>query len=369
MNRTTIGFFCACLWASSIATYSIDHAYAQEVLPPKEPKMSREPKEGSYLKGPPLTQPKHLVEELTALSQGTIEERVEKLKRKVLKDLIFLKGGTYMMGDFGPLWSKGGFNLSFSSVNKPAHKVTLTGYSLSRYKTTYAEFDVFADATQQQRGGMERRNGLYRHPLVPVGVYWQRARDYCQWLGKQTELPFDLPTEAQWEYAARSRGQNFIWATDNGNLEIGRNIASYEQENYYLSPVVATAPDDPQNVTRAMLYPVGIFPPNPMGFYEMNSDGWEWMLDWYDAGYYKTSPEHDPQGPPQGTKRSVRGYSDGDYMPGLNLIRDGDDPMLIEKDLLTDVVGPGFAATHSVRCAVNLDRAVPRRSDDSSRWK
>ena len=170
-------------------------------------------------------------------------------------------------------------------------------------------------------------------------------------------MPFDLPTEAQWEYAARSRGQNFLWATDNGNLDIGRNIASSEQEDL-LSPVVWTAPDDARNVTRAMAYPVGMFPPNPLGLHEMNSNGWEWTRDWYDEFFYRTSPERDPQGPPQGTKRSVRGYAEGDYIAGLNVIRHQHDPMLVRKDPETRKIGPGLAATHSVRCAVNLDHAV-----------
>ncbi|KAF7963963.1 hypothetical protein AWV80_03915 [Cupriavidus sp. UYMU48A] len=155
---------------------------------------------------------------------------MEKLKRKVLKDLVFVQGGDFMMGDFGPWWSPEKLYYTLRFDNKPPVEVSLTAYSLARYKTTYAEFDVFADATGQPRGGMEMRDGLYRHPLVPVGLYWPRAKDYCQWLARETGVPFDLPTEAQWEYAARSRGQNFIWATDNGNMDKGRNMASDKQK-------------------------------------------------------------------------------------------------------------------------------------------
>jgi formylglycine-generating enzyme required for sulfatase activity len=321
--------------------------------------MSPEPDDGAYAKGPQLKQPQALQDELTSLTKGAVEERVEKLKRKVLKDLVFIEGGTFMMGDFGPAWSSEKLYYTPDADNKPLHKVTLTGYSLGRYKTTYAEFDVFTDATKQQRSGMELEwhPGLYRHPLVPVGIYWQRAKDYCTWLAKETGVPFDLPTEAQWEYAGRSRGKNFIWATDNGNLDIGRNIASSEQRKL-LSPIVYTDRADPENVIRALAYPVGIFPPNPLGLYEMNSDGWEWMQDWHSASWYRSSPERDPKGPPTGIKRIVRGYADGDYVAGLNLIRPADDPMITERNVLTNKVGPGFAVTHSVRCAVNLDHAV-----------
>ncbi|KAF7963965.1 hypothetical protein AWV80_03925 [Cupriavidus sp. UYMU48A] len=192
---------------------------------------------------------------------------------------------------------------------------------------------------------------------MPAGMYWQQAKDYCQWLGKQTGVPFDLPTEAQWEYAARSRGQNFIWATDNGNMDKGRNMASAEQKRL-LRPVVRTAPDDPTNVSRAMLFPVGVFPPNPLGLHDVNANGWEWMQDWYDANWYRVSPELDPKGPPTGTLRSLRGYADGDYVSGLNFMRYAQEPMITGKDTLTEVIGPGLNVTSSVRCAANVDHAV-----------
>ncbi|MDF3832292.1 formylglycine-generating enzyme family protein, partial [Cupriavidus basilensis] len=164
--------------------------------------MSKDPGENA----PHLEQPAALRAELMALAEGDIGDRVSKLRRKVLKDLVYVEGGSFMMGDFGPWWSPEKLYYTSRLDNKPPYQVTLTGYSLSRYKTTYAEFDVYADATGQTRAGMEVRPGYEalqgnnRHPLVPAGVYWQRAKDYCLWLGKQTGVAFDLPTEAQWEY-------------------------------------------------------------------------------------------------------------------------------------------------------------------------
>ncbi|MDR3380596.1 formylglycine-generating enzyme family protein [Cupriavidus basilensis] len=330
-----------------------------DVQPPRQPLMSKDPGESA----PQLKQPPVLEAELMALTEGSMEERVAKLKRKVLKDLVWVESGSFMMGDFGPWWSREKMYYTTGLDNKPPHKVTLTGYNMARYKTTYAEFDVFADATGQERAGMELRpgselpRGFYRHPLIPVGVYWHRARDYCLWLGKQTGVPFSLPTEAQWEYAARSRGQNFIWATDNGHMDKGRNMASDEQKER-LRPVVSTDPEEPASVTRAMLFPVGIFPPNPLGLYDMNANGWEWMQDWYDAKWYRVSPERDPLGPPTGTLRSLRGYAGGDYVSGLNVIRYARDPMIIGRDILTEVIGPKRNTTHSVRCVANQDHPV-----------
>ncbi|MBB1631587.1 SUMF1/EgtB/PvdO family nonheme iron enzyme [Cupriavidus sp. UME77] len=326
------------------------------VLPPRQPHLFKV-KEADHIKGPPpLSQPQALRDELTALAEGSIDDRVAKLKRKVLKDLVFVEGGTFMMGDFGPWWSPEKLYYTSGFDNKPPYRVTLTGYNIARYKATYAEFDVFADATGQPRAGMEWREGRYRHPLVPVGAHWQRAKDYCVWLARETGVPFDLPTEAQWEYAARSRGQNFLWATDNGNIEIGRNVPSYAQQHYFLRPVIHTAPNG-RNVLRAAGEPVGIFPPNPLGLYDMNANGWEWMQDWYDANWYRASPGRDPKGPPTGTLRSLRGYAEGDYISGLNVLRYSADPMLVN-NRMTGEGGPGLAAAHSVRCVANQDHPV-----------
>ena len=330
-----------------------------DVQPPRQPIMSEDPGEDA----PILQQPPALTAELLALTEGSIEERVAKLKRKVLKDLIRVEGGSFMMGDFGLGWTPEGLYYTSGLDNKPPFKVTLTGYNLARFKTTYAEYDVFADATGRPRAGMEPRPGrslppgVYRHPLVPAGMYWQQARDYCEWLGKQTGVPFGLPTEAQWEYAARSRGQNFLWATDNGHMDKGRNMASDEQKEK-LRPVVRTRPHEPSYALRAMLFPVGIFPPNPLGLYDMNANGWEWMQDWYDEDWYRVSPEHDPKGPPTGSLRSIRGYSGGDYISGLNIKRFKRDPMMTGKDIRTGAIGPGFNVSHTVRCVANIDRAI-----------
>ncbi len=98
-----------------------------------------------------------------------------------------------------------------------------------------------------------------------------------------------------------------------------------------------------------MLFPAGIFPPNPLGLYDMNANGWEWMQDWYDASWYRSNPGHDPKGPATGTLRSVRGYADGDYVAGLNLSRYSRDPMLIEKNY--DAV-LGARSTPHILCAV-----------------
>lgn len=329
-------------------------AAATDVKPPKVPMFNNITDETPYDDLPDPQQPKALKAELMDLTQGTVTERVAKLKKKATNDLVFIKGGTFMMGDFGPLWTKEQRYYTAGLDNKPPRRVALTSFSIARYKATYAELDVFADATGQPRVGMQWNDGVWRHPLIPAGMYWKNAKDYCMWLGQETGVPFDLPTEAQWEYAARSGGQFFIWATDNGSLDRGRNIASAEQEDN-LKPIVEKGLN---YTTRAMAYPVGIFPPNPIGLYDMNGNGGEWVQDWYAADEYSKGTALDPKGPASGTKRVVRGQPLGSYMRATNVVRMANDPMLIGADLLTGKIGPGVATDIGVRCAVNLDKPV-----------
>ena len=106
----------------------------------------------------------------------------------------------------------------------------------------------------------------------------------------------NLPTEAQWEYAARNKGQYIISPTDNGKYEVGRNVWSDEQRDQVS-----------KSLNFSAIVPLlGHFPPTPLGFYDMATDNHEWMSDWFDPQYYKNSPELNPQGSKSGLLKSVR---------------------------------------------------------------
>lgn len=238
---------------------------------------------------------------LPACSQQSGQSaEVKALVKKSLSDMVFVNGGTFMMGDFGPSVTPEKLPYTAQPDNKPAHKVTLDSFSIGRYKVTYADFDVYTKATGKQSWPQDSVDITYKRPDYPVGVPWQMAKDYCQWLGRQSGLSIDLPTEAQWEYAARAGGKPLIFATDNGKWEPDRNFPSIATIEEKLAPDVG-------NGVSMYTYSVGKYPPNPLGLYDMGFDGGDWVNDWFDPDYYEHSPEKNPQGPATGTEKVIRG--------------------------------------------------------------
>jgi sulfatase modifying factor 1 len=225
-------------------------------------------------------------------TNADLDARVQTLLTKVKRSLRPLKAGTFEMGDWGDQFGR---HYDMETSSRPLHKVTLDGFSMMAYKVTYDDFDLFTDVTGNQR---IRSTGRYlkdRAPNRPAGVSWYGAKAYCQWLGTLTKLPFDLPTEAQWEYAARSGGKKVLFATNNGKIERGHNF-----------PKEWHGDEKEPN-----LIDVGTYPPNPAGLYGMSEETGEWVKDWFDQNYYSVSPEKNPLGPENGTEKVQRGSGGG----------------------------------------------------------
>jgi sulfatase modifying factor 1 len=128
------------------------------------------------------------------------------------------------------------------------------------------------------------------HPMVNVN--WNDATAYCRWLSQQTGLKVSLPTEAQWEKAARGEdGRKFPW----GNTFDGSRL---QHSTAKLGDAGGTAP-------------VGSFPTgaSPYGVLDMAGNVWQWCADWFDEKYYESSPKSNPTGPASGTFRVLRGGS------------------------------------------------------------
>ena len=275
-----------------------------------------------------------------------LDARVAQLKKNTLGYMVPFKSGTFEMGN----WGYYGFD---SADTRPLHKVTLDGFYMMAYKVSYEEFDVFTDSVGEQRVNMDEFSRRYRAPRKPAGVSWYGAKAYCQWLGRLTGKPFDLPTEAQWEYAARSGGKRVLFATDNGKVEEGRNYS---------------ADNDPRIKPRLIAFDLGSFPPNPAGLYGMlDYASAEWVQDWYDPTYYQRSLERNPKGgaekdsidpehPEFGPRKVMRGDPNGNNPAFANYVFTRDHRGLEYRR------ESGYSSTPSTqfRCVINA--APPSRS-------
>jgi formylglycine-generating enzyme len=276
---------------------------------------------------------------------------------KAIDNMVFIEGGSFMMGDFGmpcdmdvdinlAKWEPGASCMSsIGSVETGAnhlHKVTLSNYSLSKYETTYYDMNAYRLAHKLEL--IEARFNARRLKRATSVKNWQEAKDYCTWLRDLTKYPFDLPTEAQWEYAARNRGQNIYYATNDGEVrpkKRGRYIKRADGSTYYKDwqpdEWNYPTPDDYHN-------DVDSWPSNPLGIYALSSGPKEWVNDWYSADYYLHSPEHDPQGPKTGTNKVQRGGQ-------------GNRPVVTSRFIGEEK--NDYYPSYGFRCALQLTKALP----------
>lgn len=284
---------------------------------------------------------------------------VKALLDKTLKNMRFVEGGTFEMGDFGPKHSPDKLYYTSAEDNKPPWKVTLDSFSMSAFKTTYEDYDVFSRAIGRELIAQDEVSRDYRFPKAAAGLNWQQAREYCKWLGALLEQPIDLPTEAQWEYAARSRGQYFLIATDNGKVDGGRNIWQFDQLNAAINKLG-------QDLISPPSLPLGQFPPTPLGLHDMATDGYEWMLDWYDAKQYERGSAANPAGPASGDQKVLRSFptKPGSYLmngDGLTVTRHKRAPDPPKYNVWTRKVDPAYNPNRdtSARCALSRSKPVP----------
>ena len=266
------------------------------------------------------------------------------------KDMVLIKGGEFVMGNEGAY-----------ADESPRHTVQLSSFYLDAHEVTNAQFAEFVKATgyvtQAERDGhcwayfsgetdwqyAEATN--WRHPQGPtssiedklnhpvVCVSWEDAKSYAKWAGKR------LPTEAEWEYAARAGAAGHYVANTgssqhghSGHADVSHAVAVSDRSPSSKShgtgvPHQMTGSQgnlitvnanvweghwpERNDLTDGFYYtsPAASFDANAWGVFDMLGNVWEWTSDWYDSSYYAVSPIADPQGPATGQNRVARGGS------------------------------------------------------------
>jgi formylglycine-generating enzyme required for sulfatase activity len=206
---------------------------------------------------------------------------------KNLKDsllYVWIPPGTFTMGC--STGDKECFNEEL-----PAHRVTISkGFWIGQTEVTidaYKSFAGIAEADIGKTSSAAAKPGDAESQMPVVVVTWDEARDYCDWTGGR------LPTEAEWEYAARG-----------GSKEA--RYAELDQIAWY------------QKNSGNKTHPAWQKRPNGFGLFDVLGNAWEWVNDWYDGSYYSKSPEVDPSGPETGAMHVLRG---GSWMNTANLLR------------------------------------------------
>lgn len=199
-------------------------------------------------------------------------------KKEFVPEMTLIPGGFFLMGSEDGLDNE-----------RPVHCVWVSEFMMGKYPVTKKEYGIFVEETGSREPPFWEEQ-MFAHPDKPVlGVSWHDSIAYGDWLSGRSGRKFRLPTEAEWERAARGgkEGQRFPWGDEPSSqrpypgcdLELG-------------GPAI-----------------VGINEPNGFGLYDMSEGVHEWCSDFYDSKYYQTSPERDPPGPLCGSRKVSRGGS------------------------------------------------------------
>ena len=209
-----------------------------------------------------------------------------------------------------------GWHASNILSEQPRHSVQLTQpFWISATEVTYGQFKQFVERSNYQteaeksgQGGWIYRDGqnqrdpslnwrTYRSNIredEPVAhVAWQDCVAFCEWLSKEENHEYALPTEAQWEYACRAGSESW-WHM--GNDEDLLDQYGWTARNHGTG-----------RFPGRFLKPVALKQPNSFGLYDMHGNGHEWCADWGSMNYYSQSPMIDPAGPVKGQRRALRG--------------------------------------------------------------
>lgn len=220
-------------------------------------------------------------------------------------EMVRIPAGEFWMGrSYNWLLDELGMHLRVRLDDQPVHAVVLDAYWIDKYEVTNQDYARFAEATGHRKPfhwiGGKFPAGQEKFPVY--NVTWDDAVAYCKFVGKR------LPTEAEWERAARGGIDKamFPWGARLGQARRRGEGESDSESSPQSKHARYGYPDGPTAV--------GSYPPNGFGLYDVTGNVWEWVSDWYEQNYYSVSPDKNPQGPETGMYRVIRGggWSDDD---------------------------------------------------------
>ena len=183
-------------------------------------------------------------------------------------EMVYVEGGTFHMG-----------SNNWEDDERPVHTVQLKSFYIGKYEVTQKQWKEIMGFNTSKFKGCDN---------CPVEtVSWNDVQEFIRKLNAKTGLHYRLPTEAEWEYAARggNKSRGYKYSGSNNIDEVGW---------YYGNSGKKT-------------HPVGMKQPNELGIYDMTGNVWEWCSDWYDRYYYSKSPAENPKGPDKGMLKVLRG--------------------------------------------------------------
>ena len=214
-------------------------------------------------------------------------------------EMVLVKGGCYQMGD---TFGRG------VEDERPVHEVCVKDFFLGKHPVTQMEW-----TGQMGRNPSSHANCGINCPVENVS--WNDIQEFLRKLNLRTKKQYRLPTEAEWEYAARSGGKSEEWAGTSNVEELGDYAWFFENSGFES-------------------HPVGQKKPNGLGIYDMTGNVWQWTSDWYGSDYYENSPKDNPDGAAAGRTRTLRGGYWGDLVELVRVAR--------RISLDPSVRGPGF---------------------------